>query len=175
ALEAVPDRGETVTMHRDVERIVARLGLDPHPEGGFFRETFRSPRTLTQGELERSASTVIYFLLPAGTFSAFHRIRAADEAWHHSSGDPVEIHTIAADGAHRVALLGGDLDHGERPQVLVPADTLQAAITHGERFALCGCSVTPGFDFDDFVMPSRDELTALFPQHRAVIERLTRP
>ncbi len=159
----------------DVERIVALLGLEPHPEGGFFRETFRSARTLTWNGGDRSASTAIYFLLPSGAFSAFHRIHGADEAWHHYGGAPVEIHTLTADGVHQVAILGGDFERGQRPQVLVPADALQAAINPGERPALCGCTVTPGFDFADFVMPTRAELAARFPRHRALIERLTRP
>ena len=156
----------------EVERLVEMLGLRPHPEGGFFRETFRSTRQV--GHAARSAATAIYFLLPADTFSAFHRIRGADETWHHYGGDPVEIHTIAPDGAHQVAILGGNLDDGQRPQILVPADTLQAAAATGTRFALCGCTVSPGFDFADFAMPARDELLARFPQHEAVIRRLTR-
>src|SRR5215204_7396003 len=104
---------------RDVSRIIEDLGLAPHPEGGFYRETFRS------------SSTAIYFLLPAGEFSAFHRLRASDEIWHHYLGDPVELDTIGIDGVHQVTILGSDLERGELPQVIVPAGTLQAAAVRG--------------------------------------------
>jgi len=146
----------------DVNRIIEALGLAPHPEGGFYRETFRS------------SSTEIYFLLPAGEFSAFHRLRASDEIWHHYAGDPVELQTIGNDGEHRVTMLGPDLERGERPQVIVPAGTLQAAAVRGQRFALCGCTVTPAFDFADFELPTRDELLAAFPRHESVIRQRTR-
>jgi predicted cupin superfamily sugar epimerase len=146
----------------DVNRLIELLELAPHQEGGFYRETFRS------------SSTEIYFLLPAGEFSAFHRLRTSDEIWHHYAGDPFELHTIDSDGAHRIAILGPDVERGERPQVIVPAGTLQAAAVHGRRFALCGCTVTPAFDFADFELPTRDELLAAFPRHASVIRQRTR-
>jgi len=146
----------------DVSRLVETLGLAPHPEGGFFRETFRS------------SSTEIYFLLPAGEFSAFHRLRVSDEIWHHYAGDPVELHTIAGEGVHRVTILGPDIGRGERPQAIVPAGTLQAAAVLGTRFALCGCTVAPAFEFTDFELPTRDELLAEFPGLEAVIRQWTR-
>jgi predicted cupin superfamily sugar epimerase len=155
--------------------MIEALGLKPHPEGGFFRETFRSARQVTGADgAIRDASTAIYFLLPAGEFSAFHIIRVADELWHHYGGDPVEIHMIASEGDHRVAMLGPDVSQGERPQILLPAGTLQAAVARGPRFALCGCTVTPGFDFADFEMPTRVQLLARFQRHGEVIRRLTR-
>ena len=156
--------------------MVEALGLTPHPEGGFFRETYRSARRLVAGRdgAERDAATAIYFLLPAGEFSASHGLRGSAEHWHHYAGDPSEIHTIGSSGDHRVTILGPDVHRGERPQVLVEAGTLQAAITRGSRFALCGCTVTPGFDFADFEMPARDDRVARFPQHAEVIRRLTR-
>jgi predicted cupin superfamily sugar epimerase len=86
----------------------------------------------------------------------------------------VEIHTLSPRGDHRVAILGGRLEEGERPQLVVPAGTLQAAEARGQRYALCGCTVTPGFDFADFAMPSRDALLAEFPRLEGVIRRLTR-
>ena len=163
-------------MDAQAQRLIDLLGLHPHPEGGFYRETFRSDQVLAlaTGGRERSASTAIYFLLPAGVFSAFHRIRRADEIWHHYGGEAVEIHQISPEGEYRVERLGGDVRNGERPQVLVPAGTFQAAVTRGTTFALCGCTVTPGFDFADFVMPTRDELLGRFPEHEDAIRRLTR-
>lgn len=145
-----------------VEQMIRALDLAPHPEGGYYRETYRA------------GSTAIYFLLPAGEFSAFHRLRTSDELWHHYAGDPVELHTIAPDGTYRVAVLGPAIAHGETPQALVAAGTLQAAIVRGPRWALCGCTVTPAFEFSDFEMPPRDELLARHPSHREAIERLTR-
>ena len=144
-------------MGPDAERLIKALALAPHPEGGFYRETYRT------------TSTAIYFLLPAGEFSAFHFLRSADEMWHHYGGDPVELHLISPDGKHRVEILGA-----EQPQVLVPAGTLQAARVRGTNHALCGCTVTPAFTFDDFEMPTRDELLARHPQNEEVIRKLTR-
>jgi len=165
-------------MHPDVLDLVEKLGLAPHPEGGFFRETFRAPLLLRglpwlRADDARNASTAIYFLLPAGAFSAFHRVRS-DEVWHHYDGDAVEIHTLDPLTGHRVVRLGRDVRRGERPQHVVPGGVHQAAVPLGDRYALCGCTVAPGFDFADFLMPSRNELCAAFPGERTIIESLTR-
>jgi predicted cupin superfamily sugar epimerase len=159
-------------VHPDARRIIEALALAPHPEGGFYRETFRSPVVVATPFGPRAASTAIYFLLPAGTFSTFHRVRS-DEAWHHYDGDPVELHTIDPRGAHAVTLLGAT-SSGHRPQHVVPANAWQAAAPVGARYALCGCTVAPGFDFADFEMAERDALVARFPALRPTIERLTR-
>jgi len=143
--------------------MIQALNLTTHPEGGHFRETYRT-----------AESTAIYFLLAAGEFSAFHLLRNSDEMWHHYAGDPVELHTISPDGAYRVEWLGPGIEREERPQVLVPKGSLQAAVVRGSRWALCGCTVTPAFTFSDFEMPPRAELLVLFPQHAEAIERLTR-
>ncbi len=166
-------RHRTPRMHPDALTAIEVLGLVPHPEGGFYRETFRSPLELATARGHRSASTAIYFLLPAGTFSALHRVRS-DEVWHHYDGDPLLLHTIDEDGAHVVTRLGADTARGQRPQHVVPAGTWQAAVPLGERYALCGCTVAPGFDFVDFEMPTRAALIALYPQFREAIEQLTR-
>jgi predicted cupin superfamily sugar epimerase len=163
-------------MHPDAAMLVKRLGLAPHPEGGFFRETWRSPLVLSDlppDRRARAASTAIYFLLPAGTFSAFHRV-ASDEGWHHYDGDPLDLHLIDARGEHEVIPLGRDFSRGERPQYVVPAGTWQAAVPRGDRYALAGCTVAPGFDFADFEMPTRAELVARFPAHAEIVARLTR-
>jgi predicted cupin superfamily sugar epimerase len=162
-------------MHDDVETLVRRLGLTAHPEGGFYRETFRAPLVL--GGLPhgapRSASTAIYFLLPAGAFSAFHRVRS-DEVWHHYGGDPLALHVIGGDGALSTLRLGRNLAAGEAPQAVVLASSWQSAEPLGARFSLCGCTVAPGFDFADFELADRAGLTARFPGHEAIISRLTR-
>lgn len=159
--------------------VIRLLELSPHPEGGYFRETFRAEKLPFDlpGRGLRSASTAIYFLLQQGDFSAFHQIRS-DEAWHHYLGAPLELHLIDA-GAHTRLLLGSDLEQGERPQAVVPAGALQAArVLRGagsaEDFALVGCTVAPGFDFSDFEMPGRASLLVEHPQHRELIEGLTR-
>ena len=155
-------------------RLVAELELSPHPEGGFYRETWRAPLVvegLPQGA--RAAHTAIYFLLPAGTFSAMHRV-ASDEVWHHYDGDPVELHLLDDAGNHRIEVLGRDFARGERPQHVVPAGVWQAAVPRGSRYALCGCTVAPGFDFADFEMPPREVLLARYPQHDELVARLTR-
>lgn len=156
-------------MDQEAAEIIQRLQLQPHPEGGFYRETFRAPLTVTGSNGEsRAASTAIYFLLPAGGFSAFHRVRS-DEVWHHYAGDPLELHLIAPDGRYEFVLLGD-----ECPQYVVPAGVWQAAIPARTRYVLCGCTVAPGFDFADFEMPARSVLEARFPQHSALFARLCR-
>lgn len=163
------------TLHADAERLIAMLGLTPHPEGGFFRETVRG--TLVLGGLPhgapRSSHTCIYYLLPAGVFSPLHRVRS-DEVWHHYAGDPVELHLITPGGHYRTHLLGPVDAQGKQPHVLVPADHWQAAVVRGRTYALCGCTVAPGFDFADFQMPGRAELLRLLPQHASVVTALTR-
>jgi predicted cupin superfamily sugar epimerase len=162
-------------MHPEARLIVDTLGLEPHPEGGFYRETFRAPLSL-EGLPHggpRAASTAIYFLLPAGVFSALHRVRS-DEVWHHYDGDMVHIHEIDDAGTHTVVRLGPHVGTGERPQHVVTAGKWQAAVVAGARYALCGCTVAPGFDFRDFEMPSRAALLAKWPSLRLVVETLTR-
>jgi hypothetical protein len=163
-------------MHPDARDLVRRLALSPHPEGGYYRETWRSRdilRGLPRGE--RAASTAIYFLLPADAFSAWHRV-ASDEAWHHYDGDPLDLHLIdEATGAHSVVVLGPDVAGGQAPQHVVPADVWQAASPRGDRYALCGCTVAPGFDFADFEMVEAGELDLRFPAHAEIVARFTRP
>ncbi len=162
-------------MHSEARAIVEALGLKPHPEGGFYRETFRSSFQVESGlhRGARSASTAIYFLLPAGTFSALHRVRGSDEVWHFYAGDPLELCPLDAEGARSIRL-GGNFASGEVHQAVVPAGVLQAAAPVGQRYSLCGCTVAPGFDFADFDLPTRQEFLALFPGLRALIERFTR-
>lgn len=157
--------------------VIAALGLQPHPEGGFYCETFRAealPLPLPERG-ERSASTAIYFLLRSADFSALHVV-ASDEAWHHYYGDTLELHCFDRAGAHREVRLGSRLLEGERPQHVVLHGELQGARVapgpHG--FVLCGCTVAPGFDFADFRMPPRVELEEQLPQHRALVRALTR-
>jgi predicted cupin superfamily sugar epimerase len=128
------------------EEVVALLGLQPHPEGGFYRETFRAPAP----DGGRGASTAIYYLLPEGEVSAWHRADA-DEVWHYYDGAPLEL-TLSADGRERSSVrLGIDLAAGERPQAVVPAGVWQTARTLG-GWTLVGCTVAPAFEFSGFEM-----------------------
>lgn len=124
--------------------IIERLGLKPHPEGGYYRETFRDSRTIDGG---RAASTAIYFLLARDQKSHWHRVDAV-EIWHYHAGDPL-ILRIADDNGERAIRLGSDLTASEQPQAIVPAHAWQAAETTGD-WTLVGCTVAPGFDFAKF-------------------------
>jgi uncharacterized protein len=124
--------------------IIARLELQPHPEGGHYRETFRDSRTDADG---RSLSTAIYFLLARGERSHWHRIDAV-EVWHYYAGSALLLQ-IADDSGQRAVRLGPDLAAGELPQVAVPAQAWQAAESAGD-WTLAGCTVAPGFDFAMF-------------------------
>lgn len=158
-------------------QIIDQLQLKPHPEGGFFSETFRAPPLpiALPERGERSASTAIYFLLRAADFSALHVV-SSDEVWHHYCGDALELHCFDASQRHRRVLLGAGLLAGERPQHVVQSGELQGArVSPGPHgFALCGCTVAPGFDFADFRMPVRAELQALLPEHAELVMELTR-
>lgn len=123
--------------------IIELLGLQPHPEGGHFRETFRDPRDVNG----RSVGTAIYFLLAAGERSHWHRVDAA-EIWHYYAGAPLALHIERTDRIETLKL-GPDLAAGERPQAVIPAETWQSAESLG-AWTLIGCTVAPGFDFAGF-------------------------
>ena len=165
-------------MRIDPDELISHLQLKPHPEGGFYGETFRStlPVKSQEHQENRSASTAIYFLLRRDDFSAFHRVRS-DEVWHHYLGDTLELTLLEDDGKLSELRLGTQLALGERPQALAPRNVLQAARvdpTGPHGFVLCGCTVAPGFEFSDFELPTRAALSARFPQHAALFERLAR-
>jgi predicted cupin superfamily sugar epimerase len=160
-------------MDGEASRLIEQLGLTAHPEGGHYREIFRSTVSLATPRGPRSASTAIWFLLPAGELSVFHQVLGADEIWQHCGGDPLLLHLLDERGA-RTVRLGPDLAAGDVLLSVVPAGVLQAAEPTG-RFSLCACVVAPGFEFADFVLPSRAELCVRHPRERALIERLTRP
>ena len=169
------------TVH-DAARWVEQLGLLPHPEGGYYRETYRAAESIPAAALpprfggERAFSTAVYFLLTADAFSAWHRIRS-DELWHFYAGDPVTLHVLDADGRGTLqrAQLGCGPGASCLPQIVIPVGAWFAAeIEPPGRFALVGCTVAPGFDFADFELGERQALAARYPQHRLAIERLSR-
>jgi uncharacterized protein len=167
-------------MPKDAQYWITKLDLAPHPEGGYYRQTYRADLIIDRKALPlkftgaRAASTAIYFLLDRANFSAFHRIRA-DEMWHFYAGDSLLVHVIAEDGGYSQILLGNNPEAGEVFQAVVKAGCWFAScLQHPKSFALVGCTVAPGFDFEDFELAKRSELSELFPQHREPIEQLTR-
>ncbi len=161
-------------MHPEAQALVARLALAPHPEGGFYRETWRSPSRVITPRGERPALTVIHYLLPAGGFSAFHRVHS-DEVWHHAGGGPLELHVLDVSGAHEVHRVGRAGTGATVPHVVVPAGSWQAARPVGGLHVLASCSVAPGFDFADFEMAREADLLLLRPDLAGIIRELCRP
>jgi predicted cupin superfamily sugar epimerase len=162
------------------EDLIARLDLERHPEGGWFRETYRASEMISGQSLparfsgDRASSTAIYFLLAKDEISAFHRIKS-DELWHFYGGATLTVHTIASNGEYQQLKLGRDLDNGEFFQATVLAGVWFGAEVSGDGdYSLVGCTVAPGFDFSDFEMGDRAKLLADFPAHEEIIARLTR-
>jgi predicted cupin superfamily sugar epimerase len=164
------------------EEIIAHLQLVAHPcEGGFFRETYRSllaiPASVLPDEYagDRRASTAIYFLLTADTFSEMHCL-PTDEVFHFYLGDTVQMLQLHPDGRGELIRLGSNLAGGERPQVLAPGGTWQGSrLVPGGNWALLGTTVAPGFEFADYTSGRRDQLTAQYPNFASLIEALTHP
>ncbi len=159
---------------------VTHLDMLPHPEGGYYKEVYRSAESIPEGALparfqgNRSFATGIYFMITSENFSAFHRLQA-DELWHHYAGDAVRISLISPDGRYSELRVGNDPEKGEAFQVVVPAGYWFAAEVATEgSYSLVGCTVAPGFDFADFEMGKREVLLEEYPHCEGVIGRLTR-
>jgi predicted cupin superfamily sugar epimerase len=159
---------------------IDKLDLIAHPEGGYYRESYRAALAIGAKALPReyagarAASTAIYFLLAGNDFSALHRLRS-DELWHFYDGGPLAIHVIDAEGQRSDILLGNDPERGDSPQAVVKAGCwFGTRLRTADSFALVGCTVAPGFDFADFELGDRAELLRLYPQHGRLIEQLTR-
>jgi len=168
-----------MSPNKDAAYWIRKLDLKPHPEGGYYRQTYRAALVLPQDILPpnfagpRPASTAIYFLLDAENFSAFHRLRS-DELWHFYVGGSLLVHVIAADGTYSTIHLGNDPEAGDLFQGVVEAGCWFASeVKDRKSFALVGCTVTPGFDFEDFELARCEELVRSYPQHRGLIDRLT--
>lgn len=158
---------------------INRLQMLKHPEGGWYKETYRSQGVIPESELEgfdgeRNYSTGIYFLLTKENFSAFHRIKS-DEMWHFYDGDGLTIHELNLDGRYIKHQLGLDLEGVEEPQLVVKANSWFASeVKTGGSWCLVGCTVSPGFCFKDFEMANRSLLSEEYLEHAALISRLTR-
>ena len=168
-------------MNRNAEKWKLHLSLEKHPEGGFFAQTYKASESISKGALperydgDRSFSTGIYFMVESGNFSALHRIKS-DEMWHFYDGSPLTIHVIDDNGEYAPILLGRNVDNGEVPQAVVKAGHVFGASIVGnpDSYSLVGCTVAPGFDFKDFELLPRAALIEKYPQHEALIKKLTR-
>lgn len=163
-----------------VKQLIKLFGLLPHPEGGYYKETYRSAETISIDALPgrfnsyRNFSTAIYFLLEEGNFSAFHRIKS-DECWHFYTGDPLLVHVLNLNGGSETITLGNDFNNGQLFQYVVPAGCWFASEPAPDSmFSLVGCTVSPGFDFADFELAEAEKLIETFPQHELLIKRLCR-
>lgn len=165
--------------HR-IKDLKEALQLSDHPEGGYYREIYRSAEELDASavpnrfDAARNYATSIYFLLPGDTFSAFHRIKS-DEIWYHHEGGSLLIPSISPDGMLSIHRLGKDIEKGDLPQVIIPAGYwFGAKPEEKDSYVLAGCNVTPGFDFNDFEMAQQKQLLEEFPMHAAWIKAMTR-
>lgn len=167
-------------MQTEIKNIAKKLELLPHPEGGFYRETYRSEIVMPQEILgeefsaNRNVSTCIYFMLTSDSFSAFHRIKQ-DEIWHFYRGSALNLYLISPVGEHTVVKIGKEILNEEVPQFVVPAGYWFAAeVCEKDSYSLIGCTVAPGFDFADFELAEKDKLRKLFPNQEDIIKKLCR-
>ena len=161
-----------------MDAIIDKLGLKPHPERGYYLETYRASsevQSQRHGGV-RSASTAIYFLITAKEPATFLHRLMSDEVFHFYDGGPLEILRLSPDGTWDVAVLGMNLDAGERPQIVVPAGTwFGTELRPGASHCLVGCTVAPGFEFADFELAQGPELEGRYPEAAARIRRMSRP
>lgn len=159
---------------------IKKLNLQKHSEGGYFSEVYRSKEEIKKEHLParysgaRNQSTSIYFLLTSDEFSAFHRIKS-DETWHFYSGQQVTIHMINEKGDYSSIKLGSNPENNEVFQFTIPHGTWFAASVEGaDSYALAGCTVSPGFHYDDFELGKKEDLVKMFPEHKGIINKFIR-
>ena len=162
-----------------IKELINSLELTKHPEGGFYKETYRSEGKIQQSVLsdkfsgDRNYSTGIYFLLTSDNFSAFHRIKQ-DEMWHFYEGSPLVVHMIDPQGNYSFQKIGLALEDEQVPQYVVPKGIWFASeVLDSDSYSFVGCTVSPGFDFDDFELADKKLLSDEFPKHLQIIDRLT--
>lgn len=167
-------------MQERVQQLIAHYQMHPHPEGGYYLQSYRSSGSIPLESLPegfsgpRLFSTAIFFLLEQGNFSAFHRIRS-DECWHFYEGGCLLVHIIFPDGQLQTIRLGSDISKGELYQYVVPANCWFASEpAPGTAYSLVGCTVSPGFDFADFELADATVLTQVYPSHATLVHRLCR-
>ena len=131
-----------------VKELVEQFGLKPHPEGGYYLETYRSEQQIETKNGNRNIATAIYFLIEEGNVSNFHRIKS-DEHWFFHEGSPLEIHVLSPENGHETLLLGNNFVNGERPHQVVPAQAIFGSCVRESGYSFVSCVVSPGFDFQD--------------------------
>ncbi len=158
---------------------IENLGLEPHPEGGFYKEVYRSQEIIKEKSLperykgDRNFSTSIYFLLESNNPSKLHSLRS-DEIWHFHNGSSLTLCIIDEKGILHEQKLGINLAEGEKPQVIIPNNCYFGAfVNDADSYSLMSCTVAPAFDFADFELPGREKLLSMFPDYGDIIERLT--
>ena len=159
-------------MNKDAAKLIKRLRLKKHPEGGYFKQTYTADITVNVVGYDkpRYISTAIYYMLVGDQFSALHRVKS-DELWHHYSGGSLTLYAIDNGKLSKVKM---GKSRGEAPQVAIKANTWFAASLNDKKsYCLIGCTVSPGFDYCDWELGKRHELIKMYPQHRAIIERYT--
>jgi uncharacterized protein len=163
-----------------INQLITQYNLQPHPEGGWYTETYKSNEVIAANALpqrflgNRPFSTAIYFLLEQGNFSAFHRIKS-DECWHFYAGQPLWVYVLQQNGVLQIIQLGNDIMQGQVFQHVVPANCWFASRpAPSSSFCFTGCTVAPGFNFDDFELATATTLAALYPQHTSIINELCR-
>ncbi len=164
---------------KDEKYWINHLDLLPHPEGGYFKEVYRSQEILNQSALDerfkgnRVYYTSIYFLITSNNPSKFHKVMA-DELWHFLYGNKIKMHFIDRNGNYYTVKLGLDIENGESPTHLVPHNTWMAAeIISDDSYGLVGCTTAPGFEFDDFIMADRSKLSDNYPDLKSIIHKYT--
>ncbi len=159
---------------------IEELQLEPHPEGGYFKETYKSAESFHSSTLpdryssSRPFATSIIFLITSENFSAFHQLKS-DEVWHFYDGSTLSLYTINTQGELTTYNLGRKIREGEQLQVIMPhSQWFAGEVSMANSYALVGCSVSPGFEYDDFILGKKENLCKAFPQHKTIISRLTR-
>jgi len=167
-------------MNDDAKNIVESLNLSAHPEGGYFSEVYRSEEMLNIDDLpgrynsSRTFSTSIYYMLVENQISHFHRLKS-DETWHFYFGSPVIIHCLSPDGIYNKVKIGCQFTHNIFPQFTIKKGIWFAAeIEDKTSFALIGCTVAPGFEYDDFELGKRNSLINQFPLYKGIISFFTK-
>ena len=161
-------------------QLIQKYNLEPHPEGGWYKQTYKSNEEIPADALperfgaSRAFSTAIYFLLEKGNFSAFHRIKS-DECWHFYAGEPLFIYIIEQTGELKIISLGSNYEKGQSFQYVVPANCWFASRpAPGSEYCFVGCTVSPGFEFEDLELADATELSVMYPQHKSIIIELCR-
>lgn len=155
-----------------IEELVAQLDLNPHPEGGYYKEIYRSDLEVSTSSGNRNIITSIYFLLTSKNVSKFHQIKS-DEMWFYHEGSPLTVHVIDESGKYEKIKVG-PVGEKNKPQQMVPAGVIfGSTVDENDSYALVSCVVAPGFDFEDFRLFSKEELLVKYPEHEEIIKILT--